>query len=285
MSAEGESLTGGGANSGGVQLLPAWFVKHRRMAFSMGSNIAVCIFAAICASKGHDNNENYMAYVLALLIALITIPIEFAVDRRNPELTKDLRFDLAGAMIALAIMRLEATRNYDNIYFKNQGTYGVAFDLFFFCIFLGAKLVGRSGSREVALLIMADIVDFVELTFTIQFSQAVNADGTQVWQCPESLQNAIIAFTFIFALVTLLLQRAEGPGQKALNALVQGIFVHLPIICIRMAIPITIEGAPSFNVIFIVKNVVELGACVLDFLEAGSEVKAGGAPGGGYNSV
>jgi len=195
------------------------------------------------------------------------------------------RFDLAGAMIALAIMRLEATRNYDNIYFKNQGTYGVAFDLFFFCIFLGAKLVGRSGSREVALLIMADIVDFVELTFTIQFSQAVNADGTQVWQCPESLQNAIIAFTFIFALVTLLLQRAEGPGQKALNALVQGIFVHLPIICIRMAIPITIEGAPSFNVIFIVKNVVELGACVLDFLEAGSEVKAGGAPGGGYNSV
>jgi len=284
MSAEGEALTGGGGSaSGQVQLLPAWFVKHRRMAFSMGANISVCIFAAICASRGHDNGENYMAYILALLLALITIPIEFAVDRRNPELTKDLRFDLAGAMIALAIMRLEATRSIANIYFVDQGTYGVAFDVFFFVIFLGAKLVGRSGSREVALLIMADIVDFVELTFTMSFAQN---DGNN-WNCPDSLANAIVAFTFIFALVTLLLQRAEGPGQKALNALVQGIFVHLPIICIRMAIPISIDNTPSFNVIFIVKNVVELGACVLDFLEAGSEVKAAGSPGGGggYNSV
>ena len=131
-----------------------------------------------------------------------------------------------------------------------------------------------------------------------------------------STRNAIVAFTFIFTLVTLLLQRAEGksgaafdvqaaapltracvaacccvaegwltaishccalvgPGQKALNALVQGLFVHLPIIIIRLSIPINEGGWPSFNAVFIAKNVVELFGCVYDFLEAGSQVKAG----------
>ena len=68
------------------------------------------------------------------------------------------------------------------------------------------------------------------------------------------------------------LLRDTGPGQKALNALVQGMFVHFPIICIRLAIPINEGGMPSFNAVFIVKNIVELISCAMDFLEAGSEV-------------
>ena len=43
----------------------------------------------------------------------------------------------------------------------------IAIDLFFFIIFLGAKLVGRSGTREVAMMVMADIVDLIELTFSM----------------------------------------------------------------------------------------------------------------------
>lgn len=265
MSDEGQSLTTGDV-AARPQMLPAWFIGNRRMAFSIASNVAVCVLAAACAHNGRQEGENWVAYLLALFVALITLPIEWAVDRRNPELTKDLRFDLAGAMIALAIIRLEATRHTDQVYFAKQTSFGVMIDLFFFCIFLGAKLVGRNGSREVALLIMADIVDFVELTFMIN----ATPNGASSWTCPTPTRDAIVAFTFIFALVTLLLQRAEGPGQKALNALVQGVFVHLPIICIRLAIPIAVEGMPSFNVIFIVKNIVELCSCVLDFLEAGA---------------
>ena len=45
-------------------------------------------------------------------------PRQLAVERRNKEITKDLRFDLAGAMIAYGIIRIEATRNKDQIYFK-----------------------------------------------------------------------------------------------------------------------------------------------------------------------
>ena len=80
-------------------------------------------------------------------------------DRRNPEMTKDLRFDLAGALIALAIIRLESTRQVGGyslegtscrgMYFETENThFQVAIDLFFFVSFLGAKLVGRTGSRE-----------------------------------------------------------------------------------------------------------------------------------------
>ena len=202
------------------------------------------VLAAVCTHKGHATVDNYVAYLLALFIALISLPIEWAVDRRSPELTKDLRFDLAGAMVALAIIRLEATRTIDNIYFTSGVGLQIAIDMYFFVIFLGAKLVGRNGSREVALLVMADIVDFIELTYSMQ-----GCGNTEpcVWKSPaKSTKNAIVAFSFIFALVTLLLQRAEGPGQKALNALVQAIFVNFPIICIRLAIPLNEAGAIKF---------------------------------------
>ena len=46
---------------------------------------------------------------------------------------------------------------------------------------------------------------------------------------------------------------------------------------IRMSIPINEGGMPSFNAVFIAKNVVELLGCCYDFLEAGSQVKAGTA--------
>ena len=103
--------------------------------------------------------ESVGAYVFALLVSLITLPIEWAVDRRDKEMTKDLRFDLAGALIALAIIRLESTRQVGysklepvacrGMYFETENThFQVAIDVFFFIAFLGAKLVGRTGSRE-----------------------------------------------------------------------------------------------------------------------------------------
>lgn len=104
--------------------------------------------------------ESVGAYVFALLVSLITLPIEWAVDRRDKEMTKDLRFDLAGALIALAIIRLESTRQVGyspiepgvacrGMYFETDHThFQVAIDVFFFIAFLGAKLVGRTGSRE-----------------------------------------------------------------------------------------------------------------------------------------
>jgi hypothetical protein len=271
----------------------------------MGLSLACAVHAKAHnkASKGTENedltHEVVGAYVLAMLICIVTLPIEWAVDRRNPEMTKDLRFDLAGALIALAIIRVESTRqskpnggttglggpirglyfesNIDDENAKNDTThYQVAIDVFFFVGFLGAKLVGRTGTRELALLVMADIVDFIELTFAMA---SFDGDGVGTLVIAVSTCNAIVAFTFIFALVTLLLQRAEGPGQKALNALVQALLVHLPIIAIRMAIPISHNFETSFNLVFIFKNIVELIACIMDFLDAGSEVRNGGSAG------
>jgi hypothetical protein len=301
-----------------MAMMPPWFIKHRRAVFSVLANVTVVILAIVCAHFGNvhkdDGHQHWGAYLLAMIIALAALPIEWAVDRRNPELTKDLRFDLAGAIIALAIIRIEATRlpdAYDcsageggrpcsseipwkqcctdgQIYFKvdaNGNTkyrgLQIGIDLIFFLVFLGAKLVGRHGSRELAMLVMADIVDFIELTFSMVQTIRDPSDGGQGFVlklgCAPATSDAIVAFTFIFALVTLLLQRAEGPGQKALNALVQGLAVHLPIICIRLAIPLNEGNAPSFNVVFIVKNIVELVGCGMDFLDAGSEVRATGS--------
>jgi len=295
-------LTGGGGTGKRV-MLPAWFVKHRRAGFAILMNVCITILALACAVHAKKENgligaqkESVGAYVFALIVSLITLPIEWAVDRRNPEMTKDLRFDLAGALIALAIIRLESTRQVGGyslegtscrgMYFETENThFQVAIDLFFFVSFLGAKLVGRTGSRELAMLVMADIVDFIELTFSMANFTSTSADGVTVVSCniankiSGSTCNAVVAFTFIFALVTLLLQRAEGPGQKALNALVQGLFVHIPLIAIRLAIPLSESNQTSFNLIFIVKNIVELVACIMDFLDAGSEVRNGGGSG------
>ena len=57
------------------------------------------------------------------------------------------------------------------------------------------------------MLVMADIVDFIELTFSIK-------GDTYVAQPSSATVNAIVCFTFIFILVTLLIHRAETPGQK-----------------------------------------------------------------------
>lgn len=306
-----------------MAMMPPWFIKHRRAVFSVLANCTVIVLAIVCAHHGHsfkdkDGHQNWIGFLFAMFVALLALPIEWAVDRRNPELTKDLRFDLAGAIIALAIIRIEATRLptpfqcddvssacsgkwNDNcctdgqIYFKVDDNGNTKFrglqigiDLIFFIIFLGAKLVGRHGSRELAMLVMADIVDFIELTFSMVRPYDAGDGQVKLWTlklgCAPATSDAIVAFTFIFALVTLLLQRAEGPGQKALNALVQGIAVHLPIICIRLAIPLNEGNAPSFNVVFIVKNVVELVGCGMDFLDAGSEVRATGG-GSSYDPV
>lgn len=202
-----------------------------------------------------------------MIITLVSIPVELVVERRNKDLTKDLRFDLSCALIAYGVIRIEATRNKDQIYFAKRG-FQISMDLFFFFAFLGAKMVGRRGSREVAMLVMADIVDFIELTFSIT--------GDQLENTPSSPTiDAIVCFTFVFILVTLLIQRAETPGQKALNALVQGLLVHLPIIFIRCFIGLNESNMPSFNLIFIAKNVIELLANVMDFLEAGSSATRG----------
>eukprot|EP00040_Diaphanoeca_grandis_P002433 m.21635 g.21635 ORF g.21635 m.21635 type:complete len:269 (-) comp13489_c0_seq1:435-1241(-) len=252
------------------QILPDWFLKWRRPVFSYVVSISTMGLAIACIQIGHQNNDNIIAYIIAFILALVCIPLECAVDRRNPELTKDLRFDLAGALIAYGIIRIEATRRADHIYFNPGKSLQIFMDLYFFFVFVGAKLVGRTGTREVALLVMADIVDFVELTFSIRGDEYVNKPT-------EATQDAIVCFTFIFILVTLLIHRAETPGQRALNAIVQGLMVHLPIIFIRGFIGIGEGAMPSFNVIFIAKNVLELMACILDFLEAGTSVSNSGA--------
>jgi hypothetical protein len=298
-----EDSSGGGKRV----MMPEWFVKHRRAGFAIGINVCITILALACAVHAKKNNKTELggqheatgAYVFAMIVSVITLPIEWAVDRRNPEMTKDLRFDLAGALIALAIIRLESTRQIGGysiqgtkcrgMYFETENThFQVAIDVFFFIAFLGAKLVGRTGSRELAMLVMADIVDFIELTFAMTSFTGVKGDAADPVLCNVAIKgptcNAIVAFTFIFALVTLLLQRAEGPGQKALNALVQGIFVHVPLIAIRLAIPISQSNQTSFNLVFILKNVAELVTCVMDFLDAGSEVRNGGGS-GGYDNL
>ena len=57
------------------------------------------------------------------------------------------------------------------------------------------------------MLVMADIVDYVELTFSIK--------GDTYVQTPSSATvGAIVFFTFVFILVTLVIHRAETPGQK-----------------------------------------------------------------------
>lgn len=255
-------------------ILPDWVVKWRRPVFSWVVAAFTCGIAIAAADLGHKNDENIIAYIIALIITVICIPIELAVERRNKEITKDLRFDLAGALISYGIIRIEATRNKDQIYFQHT-SFQIMMDLFFFFAFLGAKMVGRTGTREVAMLIMADIVDYIELTFLI--------NGADNVKDPSSATiNAIVCFSFIFILVTLLIQRAETAGQKALNALVQGALVHLPIIFIRSFIGLNESGMPSFNLIFIAKNVVELLSCVMDFLEAGSTATRGEAA---YNAL
>jgi len=289
-----------GTMSGKRVMLPAWFVKHRRAGFAILINVCITVLALACAIHAKKNNgemgaakESVGAYVFALLVSLITLPIEWAVDRRDKEMTKDLRFDLAGALIALAIIRLESTRQSGTItdtcrgmYFETDHThFQVAIDVFFFIAFLGAKLVGRTGSRELAMLVMADIVDFIELTFSMASITSVDGAVSCTVAIKGSTCNAIVAFTFIFALVTLLLQRAEGAGQKALNALVQGVFVHIPLIAIRLAIPLSESNQTSFNLIFIVKNVVELVACIMDFLDAGSEARNGDGGGTDYDNL
>ena len=136
-----------------------------------------------------------------------------------------------------------------------------------------------------AMLVMADIVDFIELTFSMASITSVDGAVSCTVAIKGSTCNAIVAFTFIFALVTLLLQRAEGAGQKALNALVQGVCVHIPLIAIRLAIPLSESNQTSFNLIFIVKNVVELVACIMDFLDAGSEARNGDGGGTDYDNL
>jgi len=251
------------------QILPDWVLKWRRPVFSYVVSTMTMGLAIAAIEIGHRNGDNIIAYIIAFLITLISIPLECAVDRRNPELTKDLRFDLAGALISYGIIRMEATRRGTGIYFSLTSLQ-IFMDLFFFFVFVGAKLVGRSGTREVAMLVMADIVDFVELTFSIKGDSYISTPS-------ETTQDAIVAFTFIFILVSLLVHRAETPGQKALNAIVQGLLVHLPIIFVRSFIGIKEGGMPSFNVIFIAKNVVELMACIMDFLEAGTNASNNGA--------
>jgi len=54
----------------------------------------------------------------------------------------------------------------------------------------------------------------------------------------------------------------------------QQLIVHLPIICIRAAIPINEGGMYSFNAVFIAKNCIELAVCIVEFLEAGASVTA-----------
>lgn len=94
-------------------------------------------------------------------------------------MTKDLRFDLAGALIALAIIRLESTRQIGGyslegtpcrgMYFETENThFQVAIDVFFFISFLGAKLVGRTGSRELYVIYQA----FVWFLFSL-FSEPI----------------------------------------------------------------------------------------------------------------
>jgi len=53
--------------------------------------------------------------------------------------------------------------------------------------------------------------------------------------------------------------------------------VHLPLICIRAAIPINEGGMYSFNAIFIAKNSIELAVCIVEFLEAGASVSLASA--------
>lgn len=57
------------------------------------------------------------------------------------------------------------------------------------------------------MLVMADIVDYVELTFSIKGDSYVKNPS------PATV-GAIVFFTFVFILVTLLIHRAETPGQK-----------------------------------------------------------------------
>ena len=62
---------------------------------------------------------------------------------------------------------------------------------------LQAKLVGRSGSREVALLIMADIVDFVELTFMINAGLGANAVAGS-WTVSDLLLVCLFGVRLLF---------------------------------------------------------------------------------------
>jgi hypothetical protein len=58
-----------------------------------------------------------------------------------------------------------------------------------------AKLMGRTGSREIGMLIMADIVDFIELTFAMRGHNCNISDaGTQTCQFmpTRATQDAII---------------------------------------------------------------------------------------------
>lgn len=93
-------------------------------------------------------DKAFGAYYFAAALAVVGLVVEFFVDKRNPELTVDARFDLGIAFFAYAVIRLESTREMDNLYFRNEG-WALASDLFFFFGFVGAKLTSASASREV----------------------------------------------------------------------------------------------------------------------------------------
>lgn len=223
--------------------------------------------------------DNQGAYIFATILAIASVLVELAVDKRNPELSQSGRFDLGLTFIAYGIIRLESsmvktstiddqTTEYDFHLFFDDPSFALASDLFFFFGFVGAKLFNPRSSREVALLVMASIVDYCELTYSIR---QFKPDGTVV-PLNQPTIDAILAFTFIFMCATPVLSRMETQGQKSLNALFRIIMVHLPIICVRAAIPIDEGGMTSFNAVFILKNVIELFVCVLEFLEAGASI-------------
>eukprot|EP00038_Savillea_parva_P008297 m.176044 g.176044 ORF g.176044 m.176044 type:complete len:288 (-) comp14098_c0_seq1:57-920(-) len=267
-------------------VLPDWFVKYRRPVFARAVAGITMILAIVGADVGHKHQENYGLYVVGFFLTLIGLIMEYVVERRNDGDEMAIRFDLSLALLSYGLMRIQATATENEIYFEVDG-FQTAMDLYFFLAFLGAKLVGRTGSREIGMLIIADIVDFIELTFAMRGHGCNTCDngGTITTSCQfnpsRETKNAIITFTFVFILVTIfVIRRADTAGQKSVNAITQGLFVHFPIICVRAAIPLNLEGMVSFNLIFIAKNVVELLGCAMDFAEAGnSALTSGGATG------
>jgi len=75
---------------------PAWVHDNKRKVFSIGSNVIVACIGIACAASNMFN----AAYIVAIILCLVSLPIEYAVDKRSPDTTKDIRFDLGGAMVA-----------------------------------------------------------------------------------------------------------------------------------------------------------------------------------------
>lgn len=72
---------------------------------------------------------------------------------------------------------------------------------------LQAKLVGRTGSREIGMLIMADIVDFIELTFAMRGHGCNSCNNVTLCQFTpsKSTQDAIIVCHELAAPIPLVL--------------------------------------------------------------------------------